>query len=145
MQHNSVNPYIVALNTEMFQNSRVLPDPKAAEDGWVQSVLNRGLLNPTTVQLASELKNKLSACLILDAKYDLTAQIRQLAYEMTRLLEELNSESRQIYWNKCYTEIQKYVLGEERANKEREEKEARIAAADKRLHNFRAEQASKSK
>ena len=40
MQHNLVNPYIVALNTEMFRDSKALEDSKAMEDGYIQDTLN---------------------------------------------------------------------------------------------------------
>ena len=130
MQHHLVNPYIVALNTAMPGES------KALEDGYIHQIFERCSKSEAAVKSkANTLKRKIKRfrSYVQSANKqppDTYTRMRALAYELVHLQESLQHGSG--FYQMCYQEIEKYVLGENQAQIERELLEERIAAANAR-------------
>ena len=138
MQHNLVNPYIVALNTAMPGES------KALEDGYIHKIFERcsNECREEAVKLkADSLKKEIdnlrdnvqSARKQPNYTY---SRIRNLAYQLAQVQESLQHGGGS--YNMCYEEIEKYVLGENQAEIEREVRQKEIAAADARYAAYQA-------
>lgn len=145
MQHNLINPYIVALNTEMFRdspplkylneskNSEVLPDyienilTQCAEHNAFKALKLRAAIirERDTVQSAPTLSPEERAS-------DETRQsIQKLARQLANMAASLpNNGPWNIYFNMCRKQVSNYVLGQEYSRARSRMHAARLAAED---------------